>query len=50
MDLPGKPGDVLHPIRALSEGVVYVSDFESIYLILTFCLVMIAFYDATHKK
>jgi hypothetical protein len=50
MDLPGQPGDVLHPIRVLSEEVSLMSDYELIMIILTIGLVVIHVIDLQNKK
>jgi hypothetical protein len=50
MDLPGQPGDVLHPIRVLSEEVRRMSDYELIMIILTIGLVVIHVIDLQNKK
>ena len=42
MALAGQPGDVLHPIRVLSEEVSLMSDYELIMIILTFLTLLIA--------
>ena len=48
--LAGQPGDVLHPIRVLSEEVSLMSDYELIMIILTIGLVVIHVIDLQNKK
>ena len=50
MALAGQPGDVLHPIRVLSEGVSLMSDYELIMIILTIGLVVIHVIDLQNKR
>ena len=50
MALAGQPGDVLHPIRVLSEEVRLMSDYELIMIILTIGLVVIHVIDLQNKK
>ena len=51
MDLTREPGDVLPPDpRPCSEEVEIMSDFEMLYLFLTFCLVIIGIINLLHKK
>ena len=50
MALAGQPGDVLHPIRVLSEEVSLMSDYELIMIILTISLVVIHVIDLQNKK
>ena len=43
-------GDVLPPDPSLAEGVVIMSDYELLMIILTFGLLIVAIIDLTHKK
>ncbi len=50
VSLAGQPEDALHPIRACSERGDLMSDFELLYLLLQFALVVIGILSLYNKK
>ncbi len=48
--LPGQPGDVLSPDPSLSEGVIIMSTYEEMQIILTIALLVVAILNLKNKK
>ena len=48
--LPRQPGDVLPPAPSLVGGVVIMSTYEELSLIVSIALLIIAILNYTHKK
>ena len=50
ISLPGQPGDVLSPILSLVKGVIIMSTYEEMQVILTIALLVVAILNLKNKK
>lgn len=48
--LPGQPGDVLSPDPSSAEGVIIMSTYEEMQIILTIALLVVAVLNMKNKK
>lgn len=48
--LTGQPGDVLPPVPSLAEGVLLMSIYEELMVILATVSLIVAILNYTHKK